>query len=238
MKKYTYDASKYKFRELVSNLFGVSNLEKIHELKRDWIEGDYDKPHVGLYKSMNEVKGKNKVLPESNSTFHSTFYKKLNDNWIELYEAYDEFIHNEIIPIMDERFHYQYLPSFRVQLPNLNHQAVYTWHFDSDNLHRHPKGEINFFLPLTKAYGTNTIWIESEPYKLDFKPLEANYGEFWSNNGNVCMHGNKPNITTTTRMSFDFRIIPLSKYNPNYSNNSAANSKKFLVGHYYKELKN
>ena len=43
MKKYTYDTSKYKFRELVSNLFGVSNLEKIHEIKREWIEGDYDK---------------------------------------------------------------------------------------------------------------------------------------------------------------------------------------------------
>ena len=236
MKKYTYDTSKYNFREMVSSLFGIDNLENIHKSKDDWIHSDYDRPHVGIYKSMNDIKGKNKVLPESNSTFHTTFYEQLNNDWTELYEAYDNFIHNEIIPIMDERFHYQYLPSFRIQLPN-DHQAVYTWHYDSDNLHRHPKGEINIWLPLTRCYGTNTMWIESEPFKLDFKPLEGNYGNFWVNNGNVCMHGNKPNITNTTRMSFDFRIIPLSKYNPNYSNNSAANSKKFLVGHYYKELK-
>ena len=34
------------------------------------------------------------------------------------------------------------------------------------------------------------MWIESEPFKLDFQPLEGDYGNFWTNNGNVCMHGN------------------------------------------------
>ena len=77
------------------------------------------------------------------------------------------------------------------------------------------KFRINILLPLTRCYGTNTMWIESEPYKLDFQPLEGDYGNFWTNNGNVCMHGNKPNVSSVTRMSFDFRIIPLSKYNPN-----------------------
>lgn len=218
--KYTYDTDKYKFRELVSTLYKVDNLEKIHKYKPELIKDEY--------KDLN-------IHNENSTNFHDIFYKKLNDNWTELYDAYDNFVHNEIVPNLDEKFHYQYLPTFRVQLPN-KMQAVHTWHSDSDQLHRHPKGEINIWLPLTKCYGTNTMWIESEPFKLDFKPLEGNYGNYWTNNGNVCMHGNKPNITSSTRMSFDFRIIPLSKYNPNHSLTSETRSNKFVVGSYYKEL--
>ena len=220
MKKYSYNTDKYRFRELVSELFQVDELEKIHKNKSEWVRDEY----------------KRMTINEENTTdFHDTFYKKLNDNWTDLYESYDKFIHDEIVPIMDEKFHYQYLPSFRVQLPDEN-QAVHTWHCDSDPLHKHQKGEINIWLPLTRCYGTNTMWIESEPFKLDFQPLEGDYGNFWTNNGNVCMHGNKPNVTSVTRMSFDFRIIPLSKYNPNYSVTSANHSNKFVVGGYYKEL--
>jgi hypothetical protein len=220
MKKYSYNTDKYRFRELVSELYQVDELEKIHKNKSEWVRDEY----------------KGMTLHEENSTdFHDTFYKRLNDNWTDLYESYDKFIHDEIVPIMDEKFHYQYLPSFRVQLPDEN-QAVHTWHCDSDPLHKHPKGEINIWLPLTRCYGTNTMWIESEPFKLDFQPLEGDYGNFWTNNGNVCMHGNKPNVTSVTRMSFDFRVIPLSKYNPNYSVTSDNHSHKFVVGGYYKEL--
>ena len=107
---------------------------------------------------------------------------------------------------------------------------------NSDQLHKHPDGEINFYLPLTKAYGTNTIWAESEPMKLDFKSLDTKYGEYWKANFNKCLHGNKPNVTSNTRISFDFRVIPLSKYNPDYRAESESKSNKFVVGSYYKEL--
>ena len=220
MNKYTYNTDKYRFRELVSELFHVDELEKIHEDKSDWVKDEY--------KTLN-------VHNENSTDFHDAFYKRLNENWIELHKSYDNFIHNEIVPILDEKFHYQYLPSFRIHLP-YNNQAIHTWHSDSDQLHKHPKGEINIWLPLTKCYGTNTMWIESEPWKLDFKPLEGGHGDFWINKGNVCMHGNKPNSTSITRISFDFRIIPLSKYDPNFKESSNDKSNKFLLGGYYKEL--
>ena len=127
MKKYSYNTDKYRFRELVSELFQVDELEKIHKNKSEWVRD--------VYKRMT-------INEENTTDFHDTFYKKLNDNWTDFYESYDKFIHDEIVPIMDEKFHYQYLPSFRVQLPDEN-QAVHTWHCDSDPLHKHPKGEIN-----------------------------------------------------------------------------------------------
>ena len=218
--KHTFNKSIYKFRELVSEAFGVDNLEKIHEIKPEWIKDNYKKLNIHN---------------ENTTTFHEVFYKKLNDNWTDFYETYENFIHNIILPLLDEKFHYQYLPSFRIHLPN-NNQAVHTWHYDSDQLHKHPEGEINFYLPLTKSYGTNAIWAESEPFKLDFKSLDSEYGEFWQTNFNKCIHGNKPNISNGTRISFDFRIIPISKYNPDYKGASESKSNKFTVGSYYKEL--
>ena len=219
--KYSYDTEKYRFRELVSELYQVDKLEEIHKDKSDWVKEEYKKLNVH---------------DENTTDFHDIFYKRLNDNWTELYESYDNFINNEIVPIMDEKFHYQYLPSFRVQLP-FDNQAVHTWHSDSDQLHKHPKGEINIWLPLTECYDTNTMWIETKPFELDFEPLEGEYGNFWTNHGNVCMHGNKPNVSEITRMSFDFRIVPLSKYDPEHTLTSESNSNKFIVGEYYKELK-
>ena len=219
-KKYRYDTKKYPFREMVCDLFSVKNLEQIHQSKPHWVRDDYKKMYIDT---------------ENTTDFHNAFYEKLNDNWIELYETYDKFVHEEIWKSVGEKFHYQYLPSFRVQLPDKN-QAVHTWHFDSDPLHKHPIGEINVWLPLTECFGNNSMWIESEPFKLDFKPFDGGYGDFWLNNGNVCLHGNKPNDTGQTRMSFDFRLIPLTKYDPNYSTTSANKSSKFIVGEYYKEL--
>jgi hypothetical protein len=51
------------------------------------------------------------------------------------------------------------------------------------------------------------------------------------------MHGNKPNKTSLTRISFDFRIIPLSKYNPTWNTDSPTSHTKFSLGHYYTNLK-
>ena len=42
----------------------------------------------------------------------------------------------------------------------------------------------------------------------------SEYGQYCMFNGNKCTHGNKPNKTSLTRVSFDFRVIPISKYNP------------------------
>ena len=42
-------------------------------------------------------------------------------------------------------------------------------HYDSDHLSNHPVGEKNFLIPITKMKDTNSIYIDSEPGKKDFK---------------------------------------------------------------------
>ena len=49
---------------------------------------------------------------------------------------------------------------------------------------------------------------------------------------NKCLHYNKINKTDITRVSFDFRIIPFSKYKDT-DKLSATNKTKFILGEYY-----
>ena len=71
MKKYTYDTTKYRFRELVSEVFEEDNLEKRHEVKKDWIDDNYQKLNIHN---------------ENTTKFHEVFYKRLNSDWTEFYD--------------------------------------------------------------------------------------------------------------------------------------------------------
>ena len=78
--------------------------------------------------------------------------------------------------------------------------AVGGYHKDRD--YNHSEHEINFFVPLTEAFDSNTVWVESEEDKGDFSPMEASYGEYYMWNGANLTHGNKKNDTGRTRVSF------------------------------------
>ena len=131
---------------------------------------------------------------------------------------------------------FQITPSFRVHLPN--NKAVSLWHYDSDPEHKHPDGEINFQIPLTRAFGTNAMWIESSPGNKNFAPIEMEHGQYAQFDGNKCTHGNKVNDTEITRISFDFRVLPFSKYDSNYEKTTGDLGKRFVIGQYYSLYKN
>jgi|TARA_R110001583_G_scaffold8506_33_gene40796 hypothetical protein len=220
-----YDTEKYNFAYMLQNLYNVKNLNQVHILDPELCAGEW-----AAVRFDNEVK----------TYFHQVFYGKLREPWKEFVDAYNSFVENEIAPLFDEDFVYQTTPSFRVQVPN--NKAVSLWHCDSDERHLHPLGEINFIVPMTKAFDTNATWAESAPGKKDFKPMEMEYGQFAQFNGNQCLHGNKINQTGISRVSFDFRIMPMSKYTPELWNlDERANSRsaagttptKFLIGDYY-----
>jgi ectoine hydroxylase-related dioxygenase (phytanoyl-CoA dioxygenase family) len=136
----------------------------------------------------------------------------------------------------DEEIVYQKIPTFRVQLPG--NVAVGDWHKDKDyrNLEWANKvQEVNYYLPFTNAYGTNTIWTESEEDKGDFKPIEIDYGQCVEWYASKLTHGNKDNLTSITRVSMDFRVIPMSRYVE--SKHTTINTKTpFSIGEYYEVL--
>ena len=191
-KVYTYNIDKYPFKKLIKDLYRVDKLEKLHLERADLLPEE-----------------KLKFENEASTKYHKIFYDRLNSNWKEFIILYESFIKIEISKLIDEPLAYQYLPSYRVQIPN--EKAVHKWHFDSDDDHKHPYGEINFGVAISKMKNTTAIWAESLPGKKDFLPTEIDYGQFFHFNGNKCTHGNKVNTSNDVRISLDFRILPKSK---------------------------
>ena len=220
-KTYNFNINKFNFHNLVENLF-QNELSSLHKKKK------------------NEYKLFTEVGKDSSTEFHNIFYQKLNSDWFEIHNLYDQFLRDIINPILrditgEQEFVYQKFPTFRVHLPN--NVAVSEFHMDSQDGYNHPEGEINFVIPLTKMYDTNSIWAESSPGKNDIQPFKLELGELLCWNFNKCLHGNKVNITDHTRVSMDFRILPMSKYKKiNTENGSATTKNKFQIGSYYKIL--
>jgi hypothetical protein len=209
-----YDTEKYNFKKLVEELFN-------HELST-------------LKMKLHKV---STMEDNSNTNYHKLFYNKLNNGWNELSNMYDKFMKDIVVDLVNCDFIYQYQPSIRINYPN--NYAAPEYHCDTMPGYDHPEGEINFIIPLTDMYDTNSIWVESEPGKKDFKPVNTKLGQLLIFNGNKCYHGNELNKTGKTRVSFDFRIIFKKRYNNYIINNpkySVTTNKKFIIGEYYKEL--
>jgi len=212
---YDFDTEKYPFQEIVKDIYQVDNLSKIHK-------------HPLYHDIENNNQG---VGKDSHSKYHKLYY----DQYQKLQPIYEKFIKDVILDLLGiDEILYQASPTFRIHLPH--NQAITKWHYDSDADHKHPEGEINFILPVTPAYGTNTVWVESYPGQKDYHPLEMNYGTFVKFNANKCVHGNYENQTDDTRISFDFRVMPLEKYDPNYQATTATTKLRYVDGEYYRMI--
>ena len=159
---------------------------------------------------------------------HRRFYK-IGE---EFYSVYRRFVRDLIQPIFKEDVVYQKVPTFRIALPG--NVSVGEFHRDRD--YGHSREEINFLLPLTKAFDTNTIWIESSEGLEDYQPQTLEYGQVLVFDGANLKHGNHANRTGRTRVSFDLRVIPMSKYVP--SDRKTINTKiPFSIGGYWDVVK-
>ena len=109
---------------------------------------------------------------------------------------------------------FQTRPTFRCHIAG---GGAPTGRLHCDAEYGHQSAEINYWLPLTQATGTNSLYAESQPGKGDFSPFELQYGEcqrFW---GARCMHYTEANDTDITRVSIDFRVVPRSEHVPDES---------------------
>ena len=217
MNRLTYNINEYPFRDIICNILDTKSLDKIHK-----------ENHFENYELFSREK-------DQSTKYHKLYYDNCKERILDLY---DKFVLNIIRPLYDEEIVYQKIPTFRLHFPG--NIAVGEYHKDKwyrDKKWHEEVCELNYYLPFTKAYGTNTIWVESEEDKGDFSPMSVEYGECIQWNGSNLTHGNKQNKTNTTRISVDFRIMPYSKYKP--SNHGAINTKvEFALGGYYKTTKN
>ena len=210
MKLLKYDVNQYPFSDIIKKLYEIDNLELIH---KQW-------------KNAREYDLLDDVRTDQTTVYHKHFYNTVSTtNW---YEVYNKFIKEVIRPLFDNEILYQRIPTFRVHQPN--NLAVAAYHRDSE--YSHSTHEINFFLPLTRAFDNNTIWVESEKDKKDFAPMNLNIGECAQWDGANLLHGNKTNDTGVARVSVDFRVLPAEKYQENELT-SITNNTKMIIGDYW-----
>ena len=216
IKKHVYNTERYAFIALIEELFEGNDLQQL---------GAIDPDQYGFFSAPGS---------DSDTVFHNRFYDRMRAGWPEMIDTYKRFLREVIAPIMDieDRLIYQKWPTFRIHLPN--NVAVGGWHKDED--YNHPKGEVNFIVAITEMFESNTTISESTPGKMDFRQLEMKPGEFTQFNGNQCIHGNLPNRTGVTRVSFDFRVLPTEQYNPEHDRRSLSKARKFVIGDYYDEI--
>lgn len=211
MKKYKYDIVKYPFKQLIQEALRVDELDLLHS----------DSPVFSREKDQSTV-------------LHQRFYELARTD--EFQYIYRLFLKMEIKPLYSENIVYQAIPTFRVSFPN--NIAVGEFHKDKDYRDKNwaeAVMEDNFYLPLTDAYDTNTIWVESYEDSGKYSPMNCNNGEFIQWDGSNLKHGNKINLTGFSRVSFDFRVMPKSSYLP--SKKASINTHtEFKLGGYYSEL--
>ena len=214
MKKLIYDIDIYPFKDIISTWLETDDLSELHKIKQ--------------YEHFVREN-------DQSSMWHKTFYEKIR-NGISFDKIYMRFLRDVVKPRFGEEIVYQKIPTFRVHLP----KNISVGEFHKDKHYRDVEWaekvrETNYYVPLTKAYGTNTIWAETKEDVGDFKSMDAEYGEFYEWDASNLTHGNKDNATSNTRVSFDFRVIPKSRYID--SNHLTINTKiPFGIGGYYETI--
>jgi len=204
--KIRYDTHEFPFVEKVKSIMGLS--ESSLALLGDGSE------HRERWQRRNDQA----------SQWHRDFY----DRFAELRPDYLRLIAGPVRDFMGEDFYYQAVPTFRVHLP----RNVAVGEFHTDGQYGHPVGELSFWTPLTRAWDTNSVWVERNRGEGDYEAVEAAPGDIAVFNAVELRHGNRENTTGSTRVSFDFRCVPTRLYSPGDSV-SINTGMKFEPGDYY-----
>ena len=200
LNKLTYSINDYDFRSVICDYLNIIQLDNIFIDQK-------------ITRSNNQ-----------STEYHKRFYNSLdNDN--RLKSLYDDFILKVVKNLFDEEIIYQVTPTFRLQA--IDNVSVFAFHKDTE--YGHSDKTINFFLPITKCYDTNALWVESGS---SFEPMECDYGDLITFDAVNLLHGNKVNKTGKSRISLDFRVMKMVDYCET-SKQTLSKNRRLVLGDYY-----
>lgn len=212
--------------------------------------------YTGPLDNLHELLDSPKYLSQEEKNYHrhlhewkkdrdSIFVKKFHDyvdkNTI-FNETYYNFLRTHVLPLFpnETKLVVQKTPNIRFSLPDnaaigfdpKDPENIVGLH--CDNNFGHHETEMNFVVPITRMFGSNSIYYEphlnSSIDPLHFENLVLEKNEFVQAYFNKLHHCNRINKTDKTRISFDIRVIPYSKYQENIEYFKGT---KFELGKYY-----
>lgn len=200
-----FDTKKFDFRSIIIKHLCIENIEELH-------------------KNIDNISLLNDYKTDQNTHLYKELYTIFDKTDFLIY--YTTLVHDLVFdgnPLV-----YQKKPTFRIHLPD--NLAVADWH--KDDKYGHQDGEINYWLPFTDTFDTNTIWIESGVDTNNYQPYSLKYGEILVFDGVNLRHGNKINQTGITRISMDFRAIPLNQFTETNQHTSSSGLKMSLNSYF------
>ena len=143
---------------------------------------------------------------------HSSAIRKMNrsptcnqltQSFKEIEQLYAAFVSDVLREVVGEIAAYQSPPSFRFHYCGLGSSV---FHRDKD--FGVEDGRVNVWVPLTEVWGDNSLWIENAVGTKNYRPVQMSPGQALIFDGVNLSHGSKINTTHSTRISFDFRVLP------------------------------
>eukprot|EP00040_Diaphanoeca_grandis_P039118 m.258184 g.258184 ORF g.258184 m.258184 type:complete len:373 (-) comp36249_c0_seq1:77-1195(-) len=206
----TYDVVRYPFAEAMAEILEAQSVDELSSLHRRTLTKvpplNPRLIHAFRFAGIKLPTSWKKAEQRQRQMIHRMI---ASPPYVKFMTIYQKFITEVIVPVLGGSLRFQTPPTMRIHMPCRKPTILPHTDMDYDC---HQCTEINFWVPLTKVWGTNTLWRESAPGLKDFHPVELDYGQFLKFNGNQCTHFTKPNDSDATRVSFDFRCIPLSEY--------------------------
>ncbi len=241
---YNFDNKKFNFDSIVKKIYKIkynydNDLSELHQLIN---EKYISKENVEYFNQLALI-----GINDRKGIFIKNFYEYIDSN-SDFIELYKNFIIEYIKPLYpnEDYILYQKTPNLRIGFPNLTaigkrdsdpNTEVVGLHNDGE--FGHSFEEINYIIPITEMYDTNSIYFErtvnsNETNYDNYYNLKLKTNEFFTGYFNKLKHYNKINKTGKTRVSLDFRIIPYSKYIENENDKSSVTSnKKLSLGEYF-----
>ena len=218
---FSYCTTTFPFKELVSEILGIEGeLLNLHTTQQG---------RAAMEKE-SKKRRKDQFVKTWRSSNGSAARKRFNTT---LQNFADNFIamrmsETALEPSTPARVAYQKEPILRVILPSDTPSTPL--HCDAD--YHHPPAEVNWWLPLTPVHGTNSLYIETRPGLADFVPVSCEYGQVLRFYGNLCQHYTVPNMSGTTRVSLDMRVLAMDYHNKDWRDRMGRPS-IYMVDKYY-----
>lgn len=174
---FDYDPRRHPFRAWAEAALGVTDLSRLHE---DTAFGPCTLNDRALRAKWNGA---------------------LTRRMPELQRLLAPFLEEELPRFFDGVPEVRYPPWLRIHPPGWD--SISPYHSDSE--YGLALGAINVWVPLTRVWDSNALWIESAPGRGDFRPVPLEVGQALLFDAVRLIHGSHRNDTGSTRVSFDFR---------------------------------
>lgn len=225
------------FPKLIEEMFSMSFnytglLDQVHDLLQS---SDLSQEDKNYHKKLHEWR------KDRDSIFVKKFHEYV-DKHTHFNEAYYAFIRKYILPQFpnETQLVIQKTPNIRFSTPNNaaigfdpnDPKHIIGLHCDRQFGH-HPT-EMNFVIPITRMFDSNSIYYELYPNSniqpTHFENLVLDTNQFLQAYFNDILHCNRINRTNKTRISIDIRVIPYTDYQKNLEDFKGT---KFELGKYY-----